>query len=175
MTKSELAIKSELWDEYKYWIIGEQLKMPKDVYKPIAQVLDFLHNYTFTPPLSRDKNRVEDGMELRYIFFNNIIGGEGKFTKSPKVLEVLAALAIRMENEYIGDPGDPKPFIPFLDILDNLGLNKNNKFFNQYEADDILRDWLHNGKHLFDIGYFKGSDNMEIWSQMQTYIHERYS
>lgn len=164
----------ELWEEYMYWIVEEQLLMPNNLFNQISNLIIFLHNYPFTPPLSRDRNRISDAMEMRVAFLDENYP-DIRFEKDPQVLEVLAALAVRMENEYIGDPMDPEPWKCFVDdILHNLCIkSQHNVHFNKYEVQDRLHDWMTGYRPLF-----KGEHiypDMEIWAQMQTYIHENYS
>lgn len=157
-----LDTNKKLWNEYKVWLMREELKAPVNVCHRYSNTIDILHNHDFFPPDPKDKSRAEDGLEMRSCFLDYAVDGDDiLFHRNPKILEVLVALCCRMEDEYIGDPSDPKPYIIFLDIIENnLKIN-------------ALDDWIDGNRPLFKT---KGKPtNKDIWSQMQMYIHENYS
>lgn len=171
MANTYLDKNKKLWNEYKVWIMRHELRMPAETCSKYSDLINFLHNYDFFPPDVKDKSRGEDGLEMRSCFLDYGInnGDDVLFHKNPKVLEVLAALACRMDNEYVGDPSNPKPYIIFLDIIENnLDMNSHK---NDVFLDHILSEWIEGNRPLFKT---KGKPtNKDIWSQMQMYIHEK--
>lgn len=163
-----------LWEKYMYWICDDQLRMPEKRFNQISSLINFLHNYSFTPPLARDKNRISDAMEMRVVFLDTI-EDDIRFERDPQMFEVLASLAVRMETEYIGDPSNPEPWKCFEDILENLfecDVCMYNNLYDEYRIKDYLHEFSKG-----DVPLFKGrkiTPKMEIWSQMQAYIHENY-
>ena len=153
-----------MWNDYKVWIMRHELKMPVKDCQQFSGLIDILHNYDFFPPTRDDKNRAEDGLEMRVLYLDSNKLDDIEFHHNPKVLEVLAALSCRMEDEYIGDPSDPKPYKIFLDItLNNLSLRPDN-------TAEVLDSWMDGERPLFKTD---GKPNKnDIWSQMQLYIHE---
>ena len=159
----------KMWNDYKVWIMRHELKMSAKDCQKLSKLIDILHNCDFFPPTPNDKNRAEDGLELRVLYLD-YVDADMKFHRNPKVLEVLAALSCRMEDEYVGDPSDPRPYIIFGDIIQlNLDLS-----IKMRESDVIgrLTAWMDGDIPLFKTQKKPAKD--DIWSQMQVYIHENY-
>lgn len=73
---------------------------------------------------SMDRPRVDDAFDLRSIYVDNCIklNDDGRVYANASVLEVLVALAIRVDMEITGEPGNPRPDILFVEWLKNLGI-----------------------------------------------------
>lgn len=166
------------WVDYCDWLSG------KIDYDPECSFLiDFLHETPFTWTIEMDQNRADDGLYLRKIYYEERdLEGIFMFGRDVSVLEVLVSLAIRMDNEYIGDPGDPHPEYIFWEFLENLGLDVYvNSKFSCEKCEKIVGVWL---KRRFDskgkgsifpiIKPKRDQRKIEIWSQMQEYIRENY-
>lgn len=141
-----------------------------------------LFNSPFEVVLERDSNRIDDCLALRSQFLYEK-GIKGDFLDfPPNILELLISLAIRIDNEYLGNPNDPHPEIMFWEMICNLGLNKfDNSHFNSdliYEILSIFvgRKYDKNGfGGIFPLK--KSTQNvqkMEIASQMKAYLNENY-
>lgn len=147
--------------------------------KGYTQLMLCLFNIPFEAVIERDNNRMDDAMSLRseYGQFSYFMEG------IPNVLEVLIALAIRIEDEYIGDPSDLDPEPIFWEMCCNLGLERyTDRFFNSDRVYEIIVDWLDrdfdpNGEgSIFPIkNPSQDQRDVEIWSQMQEYLSENYS
>ena len=147
-----------------------------------ADLLVYLHGRTFKYFIENDGNRVEDAYDLRNQFEDE--HNEHIDLDRPSVLEVLAALAIRCEEDIMHDDefGDRTP-VWFMIMLSNIGLSHMiNERFNQKEADKVIdvflnREYDRNGRNG---GAFQITDpdvnmrNTELWYQMHKYIHENY-
>lgn len=174
-----------LWNEYFDWLI-RRLDLRKRGYN---ELLYLLFETPFRVIIERDNNRLEDGKYLRNHFFLDI-GVDGDFMEHPvSVLEVLVALSERIENEYIGNPSDPRPDIIFWEMICNLGLDgarfsdgrvKNPS--NLREFDRIIDTFLDREYDFYGNGSIfpvKNVNfdvkNMELWEQMQAYLSENYA
>lgn len=158
------------------------------------EVLLFLHHRPFQAVLNRDLNRLRDGINLRrrfcLEFHIDVQDLNDAFECS--VLEMLVALAIRIDDEYIGDPSEPEPGKIFWEMLRNLGIiyrrglkyAASNRFLPAAMAQDIdlrLDIWMNrrfdrNGMgSIFPLRHAEVDQReAEIWSQMQAYLSENY-
>lgn len=129
-----------------------------------------------------DENRANDGLSLRYRFEQDTGYDSRKITGPPSVLEVMVALAKRIEENIFDDPreGD-RTSQWFWEMITSLGLSKyNGKHYDENEVDDILevflrREYSSNGEGgLFVVN--KPYDDMrdiEIWKQMNWWASEK--
>lgn len=140
---------------------------------------EHLHYTEFRVILGSDYNCAEDGRNVRYNFgYQNDISYDlidaclGGY--NPSVLEVMVALAIRMEREYlaVADLGD-RTSVWFWDMLKSLGLDdqKNENYDDEYVTDILnnfmLRAYASNGKgglFTFDNPDWDAR-TLGIWSQ----------
>lgn len=133
---------------------------------------DKLYSMEYTWIIPKDENRAADGITLRYRY-----NGDGfvEINAPCNVLEMLVALAIRCEDELMGDllKGDKtsKWFWMFLEHLD-LDL-MTNKDFDEYFVEVMVNNFMCNhysadGKGgLFWIpGIKMDMRKTEIWYQM---------
>lgn len=134
---------------------------------------DHLIDAAFEWYINSDYNRAADGLFLR----ENLIGEHSSIDGPCTVLEMLCALATRMETEYIGDDCDI-----FEELLDNLDLlSFDNENYDEIEVGDILDTWM-GRKFNFDgcgsifplIHPSRDQRDIEIWGQMQEYINENW-
>lgn len=141
-----------------------------------SKLLDLLFHKEFIFPIQRDRNRATDGLDLRNSYFGycNVELGY------PNVLEVLVALALRLDLDVIGDDDEKHLGDWFWGMLFNLGLSKyDDDNFKKKEIDKAVDIWLRRG---FDYDG-KGSifplktpqtdqRTTEIWYQANAYIIE---
>lgn len=179
-----MKMRRDLWDEYFNWLL-DRLKWRKKGYN---KLLYLMFNTPFEVYLERDNNRLEDGKYLRNHFFLDL-NIDGEFMEHPvSVLEVLAALAERIDTEYIGNPSDPRPDIIFWEMLYNLGFDSSEfmdnrvdfppnqrKFYNKIDF-WMRREYDFNGKgSIFPLkSVCFDQRNAEIWDQMLAYLSEKY-
>lgn len=158
-------------NEYYSWLM-DRVGFTRKGYD---QLFLYLFSVPFSCVIDRDMNRMEDAKSLIYEYGENVL-------EYISVLEVLIALAIRIDDEYIGDPADPNPDIIFWEMICNLGLNKfDDKHFNVRDVFTIIDDWM---KRRFDYdgtgSIFPLKDphqdqtKIELWSQLQEYLSENY-
>lgn len=150
------------------------------------KLLARLHEIEFTYTLPMDSNRAEDGTDLRYRFGYEMSYGresiEAYLDNRPcSVLEMLAALALRCEEDIMYDPdiGD-RVGLWFWTMLTNLGLSTmHDRNFDSVYVDSVIARLLHHeyGPHgeggLFTV-HNRREDlrSVEIWYQMNWYLNE---
>ena len=131
--------------------------------------------------IAKDENRAKDGIALRHRFRLTIEGDDMEcyIDGSCTVLEMLIALAIRMEEDIMFDPhiGD-RTGQWFWQMINNLGLSAmTDKHFDEREVDVAIcgflnRSYGHDGKGgLFRVrGCKRDMRKVEIWIQMLWYL-----
>ena len=167
-------------DLYFEWLL-EQVDCPENYRK----LMDKLYSRPFTFSIKRDENRVGDGLALRDRFADEY--GDVRYEDIPhgecSVLEVLIALACRMEDDILHDPelGDRSPEW-FWMMITNLRLDRmDDEHFDAHNVDDILnvflnRTYFMNGTGgLFPLKLPKVNQRrVEIWYQMSAFIDENF-
>lgn len=161
------------WVDYYNKLLCILNGLPSDRY---SKLLWRLHNSEFIWVHPGDQNRYKDGVYLReYFGFDFINPGS--------ILEVLTAFASRIDNEYIGSPGEQRPDIIFMEMLRNLNLLRmDDDHYDEDEVYTILDVWMHrryffDGKgSIFQIrNPIRNQRKIDMWSQMLDYISENYS
>lgn len=176
----------ELWDDYLQYLVW--LCHLENKGRQYSKLFEFLHNIEFIWSIERDENRAGDGMELRdnfeipgdYLNENQLI--EDFMNRPCSVLEMLIALSIRVDDDFIGDPAEPHPEEFFWEMIDNLGLcDFTDKNFNISSVDKRIKMWLERRFTKYGLGSpFPVLDDrrdqreLEIWDQMNSYINEKY-
>lgn len=169
---------NNLWLDYRDWLIN----LCHFNKKGYDELLTQLHFSPFEVILDRDDNRVQDGLSFRQQFLNEN-GINGDFYDHPcGILEVLVALSIRIDNEFVGNPVDPHPEMLFWMMICNLGLDKfDNKHYNSDFIYEILgrfvsRQYDFNGNGgIFPLKNARNDQRKnEIWNQMLAYVSENF-
>lgn len=171
-----------LKEEYFEWIYHKVIG-PKYSYR---KLLRRLHEIPFTYLLQMDENRLEDGLNLRYRFGYEIGVPQQQIANvldisECSVLEMMAALAIRCEENIMNDPeaGDQTSRW-FMEMLSNLGLSSmdDHRYSQQY-VDGHIDIFLHrrydpDGRGgLFHLEHCtEDLRNVQIWYQMNWYLNE---
>lgn len=163
----------DVLNDYFDWlsdtVCGE--RFPNDIsYK---KLLMHLHNTEFRYSISKDGNRADDGINLRYRFSGHLWPGPCS------VLEMMIALVLRFENDIMDDPkiGD-RSRQWFWKMIHSLGLNdmtddRYDRKYVDYVLDRFLeRDFEPNGEGgLFTIKNCKFDlRTVEIWHQLCWYL-----
>ena len=146
------------------------LKTQVEINDAFDDILYPMYKTPFIAYVPRDDSRVSDGLALRRRYKGPIDILECS------VLEVVIALAIRMENEYIGDPSINQIKSTFIRLIDNLGLIKNKN--NIYERLNMFvkRAYAPNGVGgLFPLKRtLRDQRDVDLWGQMNEWISENY-
>lgn len=158
-------------------------------FKNYTRLFEELHNLWFYWSIDRDENRAGDGEELRdnydiplYITCGAEDLVDAFMNRQCSVLEALIGLAIRVDEEYLGDPMEPHPEEFFWEMIKNLGLSEyTNRRFDLELVRKRVAIWL--DRHFTKNGlgspfpvYNDDRDqrDLEIWDQMNSYINEKY-
>lgn len=166
---------------YYDWLL-EQIKYYPGENDNVDTALELMFDTPFRWTVENDDNRLEDGLQLRSIFMDDEGWNTNPFfEESCSVLEVLIALAIRIENDIMWDGQSNRTDKWFWEMYDNLGFNNVDVSDYMGLLDTFLdRKYDKNGKGgLFPLN--KNNTNrrnnqrkIEIWEQAQLYLMENY-
>ena len=177
-----MRIDDQIKNEYFEWmydtVCGDRFS--KNI--SYRKLLMHLHDIEFTYIIQRDRNRAEDGIDLRHRFASDhpdIYDPERYLDGPCSVLEMMVALAIRCEESIMDNPnlGD-RTGQWFWGMITNLGLGDMvDKRFNRVYVDMVIsrllkREYEPNGKGgLFTIRNCKRDlRHVEIWYQLQWFL-----
>lgn len=154
------------------------------------RLLKELHKRPFVWSVPNDDNRATDGKHVRDAILFHMLGeyyderkAEVEDILGPTtVLEMLVALAERMNDVLYSPNGPDLTTMIFIEFLENLGVYKyDDANFDPLKVNDILTKWLErrfqkNGKgSIFPLNDTKIDSRItEIWYQMNEYILEKY-
>lgn len=172
-------------DEYFDWIYELMVPAPDGV--SFRKLFRQLFDTEYTPVLRRDSNRAEDGIDLRYRFslekeydYEHI---SACLDGPCSVLEMMAALALRIEENIMDDPAyGNRTTTWFWRMIASLGLNGMfDKVYDQKYVTECLdrflkQDYEPNGKGgLFTIKKCERDlREVEIWYQCNWYLDSLY-
>ena len=169
-----------LREYYVSWILREI----GGYYPRHQRLIRYLHEIPFKYSIPRDRNRAGDALFFRANFLDEIGSDNArKIENDPcSVLEVLASLAIRIDNEYVGDPSESRPDKLFWEMICNLKLDQfDDRHFYPDEIDELVSKWLnrdfdYDGRgSIFPLRQPKRDQrDVEIWVQMNDYLFENY-
>lgn len=149
-------------------------------------LLSYLYdkNFIWTYAIPTDANRAKDGQYLRSTYVNETHDYMSfADAKRPcSVLEMLVALALRIERDITGEPGNDHPERWFWEMLRNLGVyHMTDSRFNEAEADKAVDRWMERrinadgGGGLFPLAKPSKDQRLTpIWDQMNEYLNEQY-
>lgn len=180
MMKAAYEIKEEYFN-FLYDIVRDSY------HRNYNELLSRLHSVPFEVLVERDSNRASDGVYLRYSFCRkagyDLDIAEFVLDGPCTVLEMMVALAKRMEEDILWDPtyGNRTP-VWFWEMIENLGLDDCcDGEFDKEKFDrtiDILlsRSYFSDGfGGLFPLKIAKYDQRrVEIWYQMQQYLAEHF-
>lgn len=180
--------KKEVSNEYFHWL-RDQVEMTDSDYSYffLAQALYSKKFYSIIP---NDDNRAVDGVSLRQRFAEEAGRNAHEILDGPcSVLEMLFALAERIDGLMADINNTNKTVKWFWELLKNLGLNKfsDDVYYDLNGNDEIerilnvflSRTYKRNGKGgLFPLSEhyksIKDQRKVEIWYQMNQYLLENY-
>ena len=145
------------------------------------KLLERLHSIEFYCVIPKDQNRAADGIDLRYRFaydYPGIENAERYLTGPCSVLEMMIALAIRCEEDFMDNPRyGNRTGQWFWGMINSLGLGSmtDDRYDEEY-VDDVIdrflnREYAPNGKGgLFTVRRCtRDLRDVEIWYQMTWY------
>ena len=139
-------------------------------------------DFTWMKVCNTDADRALDGLSLRHLYFREWDERGLDWDAPCSVLEMIAALSIRIEQDILGEPGNDHPEKWFWEFLDNLGIVQDNEHFDETAVDEVLDIWLmreyawdgHGG--MFPLKHANYDQRgIPIWDQMAEYLSENYS
>ena len=166
-------------NEYYNWLVDQ---IAYDVYVEYEDVqkLEILSEIPFTWSVANDDNRAKDGLQLRSIFMDEQNWSTVPFYgKECTMLEMMVALAMRIENDIMYDPDiSDRTSLWFWTMYDNLGL-RNAPICATFDicATFCARNFDKSGTGgMFPLrqNHGKNQQKVEIWGQMQAYLMENY-
>ena len=177
-----MTTKDSVNNSYFKWMYNLVCGKRFSKYVSYKKLLMYLHDIEFTYIISKDKNRYDDGIDLRcrFSYEHPEIKDADLYLQGPcSVLEMMVALSIRCEENIMDDPevGD-RTGQWFWGMIVSLGLgsmsdNRFDKRIVDYSIDRFLnREYEPNGKGgLFTIKDCKNDLRfVEIWYQLCQYL-----
>lgn len=164
-------------NRYFDWLLG--IVCTKSQIARYSRILSDLYNTNFRWTMDRDLNRLEDGLELRKQFVTETGAWDFGY-EDCNVLEVMVALAIRMETEIMSDcDGDDRTDEWFWYMMSSLRLDcMPNNEYSAVIAEEIIDDFLDRkfgrtgqGSLFYIPGTNRDMRKVEIWYQMCEYIN----
>lgn len=174
--------REEIINEYFEFMVGIVCRNRFPEHISYRKLLTHLHKTRFRYSIIQDKNRAEEGIDLRWRFalaqgYEDIY--EDALTGPCSVLEMMVALALRCEENFMDDPryGD-RTAQWFWEMVVNLGLGpmRDDNFDRLYVIDTLERfldrDYEPDGRGgLFTIrNCDRDVRTMEIWHQLCYYL-----
>lgn len=138
-------VRSDIEKHYFEWMFDLVCSGRYNKRVSFRMLLEYLHDVNFTYKLSRDANRAENGIDLRYQFAYETgqVGAERYIEGPCSVLEMMVALSIRCE-EIMDDPayGD-RTAQWFWKMVVNLGLGgMTDDRYDEYYIEEVIQRFL---------------------------------
>lgn len=154
---------------YFKWLIGKS-----GISSRYSVLLRYLYEKEYTWSVPMDANRAEDGKNLRLSFMAETKErlDVSELARPCSVLEMMVALATRIEIDILGVPGDIHPEKWIMDMIANASLSDMvNEGFDFRYVDGCLRKGcsvmfpskLNNGRN---------SNNVQLWNLMSEHLNE---
>jgi hypothetical protein len=161
---------------YFKWLVNKVNAKSEDV--PLLHFL-FTEEFWWDPSIPTDSSRAEDGIDLRALYFDET-DEDFDLDEPCTVLEMLIALALRIERDIMGEPGYDYPERWFWTMIKNLGLSdERGGLFSENYCSNVIENWLSrkydsNGYGgLFPLKYpHSDQRKIPIWDQMSAYLNE---
>lgn len=171
------------WSGYFEWLVDW---IDDGEHDDMLPVLSYLHKKDFDWSRLKkiDENRASDAVLLRVRYADefDLLCEDEDLDEEPSVLEVLVRLAIDLEYNITGYPGEERPDIWFWEWLENLEIDGRctGKGFSKSYLDDKIDTWLSGdiswtGKRSpFPLHHSHvNQKSKDIWGQLMAYVNER--
>lgn len=170
-----------LKDQYLYWIWAK-IDCPNygASVNNYSKLLVYLLSTTYSPIISMDENRKQDGLNLVRQFYYETTGNINGpwYPETCSILEMLLALSIRAEDIMEDPESGSRMSIWFWRMIDSLGsIQQDDKHFNPRVVTEVIerflkQEYLPNGSGgLFTLpGCPVDLRKIEIWEQMIWYL-----
>lgn len=176
-------LNNEIEDEYFEWLYSfvDNRRFHRDI--SYRRLMIFLYNEPFRWTIPRDENRAIDGDNLKKRYAIEMGFDSGYFTDDLNnycsVLEVIIALALRMEETIMDDPRIGNRTSQWVwEMIGSLGLSDmTDERFNEHHVYNIVRNFLNRNYYPDGRGSLFHIPNCqydlrgtEIWIQMLWYL-----
>lgn len=185
MGKRYEASPNEIKDDYFQWLC--EIVHADDPDESFYNLMKVLFDHEFRWSVANDENRASDGEHLRDDFCDQSLYLDYSSIGGPcRVLEMLVALALRIDDEIMWSAREDRTVVWFWEMLSNLGLDgyDDNDWRGPSDAariDVIIDQWLDRRFHsdgsggLFPLRYTREDQrDVEIWYQMNAYFIQKY-
>jgi len=143
---------------------------------PDNPLLRYLFDVDFIWTVFLDKNRAQDGIDLRCLYANLNRLDKDIFADKPcSMLEMLVAFANRIENDFMGCVNENNAPRWFYEMLQSLGIADDMKEFDRARVDHALVRFFNHQRSLFQVPGIDIS-HLGIWEQLNCwlkYVDER--
>ena len=170
-------------DEYFEWLVDLVCRDRFSKQISFRELLAHLHDTEFIYVNRMDRNRAQDGIDLRYRFAYDKNYSDRVVDDLPEecsVLEMMVALSLRCEEYIMSDPGiGDRTSQWFWEMIASLGLGS--FYGNRYDAEaveHIVRRFLNRDYDPDGCGGLFSVRNcevdmrdIEIWHQLLTYLN----
>jgi len=168
-------------DDYLKWLMGLV-----DVPPTYSDLMIHLNSIDFTWLIRNDVNRAADGLNLRARYYDET-GTHCTaevFMHPCSVLEMMVALACRIEDDIMFDPAlGNRSSEWFWIMLNNVGLNgMDNRFYDESTVDRVIKTVLNRSYSVDGRGGLfptrsggRNQRRIEIWYQMCNFLNENFS
>lgn len=186
MREREVLPKTALLKEYYTWLCDlAGANQEKNSY---FMLIKDMYRYEFTWTVPNDDNRAFEGMNLREIFCHEhlVRFEKDKMDGAPRFLEVVLALAMRIDDLMQDSDDDYGVRGWFWVMMDNSGLSRftDEEYYDHGGTEKVYsimekivrRDYHRNGRGgLFPLKFHKKDQRKtELWYQMNEYLVENY-
>lgn len=179
------ASPSEVKSDYFQWLCG--IVHADDPDCSFYSLMRALFEHEFRWSVDNDGNRAIDGEGLRDDFSDQSLYLDYSSIGGPcTVLEMLIALAMRIDDEIMWQPTESRTIVWFWEMIGNLGIDEYDDEHweeptSRNMVDYILDRWLDRRFRMDGIGGIfpmreadEDQRDVEIWYQMNLYFLEKY-
>ena len=175
----------EYWDDYRCWLMNI-CGLFDTTYDDLCRILHSIDAFG----RDYDTNRFEDGLNQRTFYIEKLNWDEQYKAEEElkqhkcSFFEMIVALAVRIDDEYLGDPKQPNAgkwldeMLRGLDILKyGWNVSQNQERIVRKRVDFMLnREYDDRGNcNIFQLRRpYAGFRDLPIWQQMQIWMSERY-
>ena len=164
-----ISWKGGIASDYFFWLCDKV-----GVQDELDGLMRYLFDVEFIYVNPLDKNRVTDGLDLRKDFMEEMdVLGDWDDDNPCSILEVLVALACRVEESVLGD----SDICLFWRMINHLGLTETG---NAELWDQILDDWMNRRIDRNGVGGIfplrtrvrRDQRRADIWEQCMAWVNE---
>lgn len=155
-------------NKYVDWLLRKVCNLKQ--MKKYTKLWNKLYSMEYTWVVPLDSSRASDGLYLRYEYNEDVV----PMNDPCSILEMIVALAVRCENELMGDFEEDTASRWFWLMLENLDLDgMDDSRFDEFFVEQVCYIFMNNRYEYDGLGglfYLEGCSkdvrNMPIWDQI---------